>query len=223
MMSEARKKKILRGLHDAVVAYDEGKVTRLSKAAVREGLDAYDAIMEGLAAGMETVGKLYDSQEYFVPEVLMCSDALYKGLDILRPHMKVMNNKVQGRVVIGTVEGDAHDIGKNLVKMMLEVAGFVVHDLGIDVKLEKFAKEQERTNSEIVGLSAMMTTSMSAMPRVIKMIKARNPKVKIMIGGASLSNNIAKKYGADGYADNAANAVQEAIRMISRLKRMRKE
>ena len=223
MMSEAGKKKILRGLHDAVVAYDEGKVTGLSKAAVREGLDAYDAIMEGLAAGMETVGKLYDSQEYFVPEVLMCSDALYKGLDILRPHMKVMNNKVQGRMVIGTVEGDAHDIGKNLVKMMLEVAGFVVHDLGIDVKLEKFAEEQERTNSEIVGLSAMMTTSMSAMPRVIKMIKDRNPKVKIMIGGASLSNDIAKKYGADGYADNAANAVQEAIRMISRLKRMRKE
>jgi len=221
-MTDARKKEILRGLHDAVVTYDEGKVARLSKAAVDEGMDAYEAIMEGLAAGMETVGKLYDSQEYFVPEVLMCSDALYKGLDILRPHVRTTGGKVQGRVVIGTVEGDAHDIGKNLVKMMLEAAGFVVHDLGIDVKPEKFAEEQLRTHSEIVGISALMTTSMSAMPRAIKMIKDRNPKVKIMIGGASLSNDVAKEYGADGYADNAANAVQEAIRVIRRLKKMRK-
>jgi methylmalonyl-CoA mutase cobalamin-binding domain/chain len=184
-------------------------------------MDAYEAIMDGLAAGMETVGKLYDCQEYFVPEVWMCSDALYKGLDILRPHMKGSGSKVQGEVVIGTVEGDAHDIGKNLVKMMLEVAGFVVHDLGIDVKLEKFAEEQLRTNSEIVGLSALMTTSMSAMPRVIKMIKDRNPRVKVMVGGAPLSSDVAKRYGADGYADNAANAVQEAIRMISRLRELR--
>ena len=221
-MTDGRKKEILRGLHDSVVTYDEGKVARFSKAAVDEGIDAYKAIMEGLAAGMETVGKLYDSQEYFVPEVLMCSDALYKGLDILRPHVRATDGKVQGGVVIGTVEGDAHDIGKNLVKMMLEAAGFVVHDLGIDVKPEKFVEEQSRTHSEIVGLSASMTTSMSGMPRTIRMIQDRNPKVKIMIGGAPLSNDVAKEYGADGYADNAANAVQEAIRVIRRLKKMRK-
>jgi len=178
--------------------------------------------MDGLAAGMETVGKLYDSQEYFVPEVLMCSDALYRGLDILRPHVKEAAGRVKGQVVIGTVEGDVHDIGKNLVKMMFEVAGFKVHDLGRDVKLEKFLEEQLRTDSDIVALSALMTTSMLAMPKVIKMIKERNPNVRIMVGGAPLSSEVADKYGADGYAENAVNAVQEAIGMISRLRELKK-
>jgi len=222
MVSESRKKDILKGLHDAVVAFEEDKVAELSQAALDEHMDPYEAIMDGLAAGMETVGKLYDTQEYFVPEVLMCSDALYRGLDILRPHVKDTGGRVKGQVVIGTVEGDVHDIGKNLVKMMFEVAGFTVHDLGRDVKLEKFVEEQLKTDSEIVALSALMTTSMLAMPKVIKMIKDRNPNVKIMVGGAPLSSDVAEKYGADGYANNAANAVQEAIRMVSRLREIRK-
>jgi len=222
MVSESRKKEILKGLHDAVVAFEEDKVAELSQAALDEHMDPYEAIMDGLAAGMETVGKLYDTQEYFVPEVLMCSDALYRGLDILRPHVKDTGGRVKGQVVIGTVEGDVHDIGKNLVKMMFEVAGFTVHDLGRDVKLEKFVEEQLKTDSEIVALSALMTTSMLAMPKVIKMIKDRNPNVKIMVGGAPLSSGVAEKYGADGYANNAANAVQEAIRMVSRLREIKK-
>ena len=222
MVSESRKKEILKGLHDAVVAFEEDKVAELSQAALDEHMDPYEAIMDGLAAGMETVGRLYDTQEYFVPEVLMCSDALYRGLDILRPHVKDTGGRVKGQVVIGTVEGDVHDIGKNLVKMMFEVAGFTVHDLGRDVKLEKFVEEQLKTDSEIVALSALMTTSMLAMPKVIKMIKDRNPNVKIMVGGAPLSSGVAEKYGADGYANNAANAVQEAIRMVSRLREIKK-
>ena len=220
MGTEERKKELFKELHDGVVAWDEDKVAELSQAAVDEGFDAYEMIMDGLAAGMQTVGKLYDTQEYFVPEVLMCSDALYKGLDILKPHMKDAGSKVKGQVVIGTVEGDVHDIGKNLVKMMFEVAGFTVHDLGRDVKLEKFVEEQLKTDSEIVALSALMTTSMLAMPKVIQMIRDRNPNVKIMVGGAPLSGEVADKYGADGYADNAANAVQEAIQMVSRLREM---
>ena len=220
MASDERKAEILKGLHDAIVEYEEDEVADLSKTALDEGLDAYEAIMDGLAAGMETVGQLYDTQEYFVPEVLMCSDALYRGLDILKPHMKEEGNKVKGQVVIGTVEGDVHDIGKNLVKMMFEVAGFTVHDLGRDVKLEKFVEEQLKTDSEIVALSALMTTSMLAMPKVIEMIRERNPSVKIMIGGAPVSSEVADKYGADGYADNAANAVQEAIQMVSRLREL---
>jgi corrinoid protein of di/trimethylamine methyltransferase len=220
MVTDARKEEILKGLHDGVVAFDEDKVEELSKAAVDEGMDAYETIMDGLAAGMETVGKLYDSQEYFVPEILMCSDALYKGLDVLKPHVKEKETNTKGQVVIGTVEGDVHDIGKNLVKMMFEVAGFTVHDLGRDVKLEKFVEEQLKTDSEIVALSALMTTSMLAMPKVIEMIKKRNPKVKILVGGAPVSGEVADKYGADGYADNAANAVQEAIRMISQLREL---
>jgi corrinoid protein of di/trimethylamine methyltransferase len=220
MVTEARKEEILKGLHDGVVAFEEDKVGELSQAALDEGMDAYEAIMDGLAAGMETVGKLYDTQEYFVPEILMCSDALYRGLDVLKPHVKDKESKTKGQVVIGTVEGDVHDIGKNLVKMMFEVAGFTIHDLGRDVKLDKFVEEQLKTDSEIVALSALMTTSMLAMPKVIEMIKKRNPKVKILVGGAPLSGEVAEKYGADGYADNAANAVQEAIRMISQLREL---
>ena len=221
MVTDERKGEILKGLHDGVVEYDEDRVVELSEAAVSEGIDAYEAIMDGLAAGMETVGKLYDAQEYFVPEVLMCSDALYKGLDILKPHMKDAGEKVKGQVVIGTVEGDVHDIGKNLVKMMFEVAGFTVHDLGRDVKLERFVEEQLKTDSEIVALSALMTTSMLAMPKVIEMIRSKNPNVKVMVGGAPVSGEVADKYGADGYADNAANAVQEAINMVASLREMK--
>jgi len=220
MASEERKKEILKGLHDAVVEYEEDEVAELSQAALDEGVDAYEAIMDGLAAGMETVGELYNCQEYFVPEVLMCSDALYRGLDILKPHMKDQESKLKGQVVIGTIEGDVHDIGKNLVKMMFEVAGFTVHDLGRDVKLEKFVEEQLKTDSDIVALSALMTTSMLAMPKVIEMIRSRNPDVKIMVGGAPISSEVATKYGADGYADNAANAVQEAINMVASLREL---
>ena len=220
MVTEARKEEILKGLHDGVVAFEEDKVAELSQTALDEGMDAYETIMDGLAAGMETVGKLYDTQEYFVPEILMCSDALYRGLDVLKPHVVDKEAKTKGQVVIGTVEGDVHDIGKNLVKMMFEVAGFTVHDLGRDVKLEKFVEEQLKTDSEIVALSALMTTSMLAMPKVIEMIKKRNPNVKILVGGAPVSGDVADKYGADGYADNAANAVQEAIRMVSQLREL---
>jgi corrinoid protein of di/trimethylamine methyltransferase len=222
MATEARKREILKGLYDGVVEFDEDKVVELSNAALAEEVDAYEAIMDGLAAGMEHVGDLYANQEYFVPEVLMCSDALYAGLDILRPHLSGKESDVKGQVVIGTVEGDVHDIGKNLVKMMFDVAGFEVHDLGRDVKLENFVEEQLKTDSEIVALSALMTTSMLAMPKVIEMIKARNPDVMIMVGGAPISQEVADNYGADGYAQNAANAVQEAIQMVSRLREMGK-
>jgi methylmalonyl-CoA mutase cobalamin-binding domain/chain len=123
-------------------------------------------------------------------------------------------------VVIGTVQGDVHDIGKNLIKMMFDVAGFTVHDLGRDVPLEKFAEEQLRTDAEIVALSAMMTTTMMGMKKVIQMIKDKNPDVAIMLGGAPVTKDVANLFGADGYAESAGNAVQEAIKMISRLREL---
>jgi len=133
--------------------------------------------MNGLAAGMEIVGDLYDRQEYFVPEILMCADALYKELDILKPHLKKdpTSSRPCGQVVIGTVQGDVHDIGKNLIKTMFEVGGFTVHDLGRDVPLEKFAEERLRTDSEIVALSAMMTTTMMGMKKVIHYDQGEDP------------------------------------------------
>jgi len=224
MGAEERRQEILENLRDGVVEYDEERVIENSNAALEEGMDAYDAIMNGLAAGMEIVGDLYDQQEYFVPEILMCADALYKGLDILKPHLKKTDAvDTKGQVVIGTVQGDVHDIGKNLIKMMFDVAGFTVHDLGRDVPLEKFAEEQLRTDAEIVALSAMMTTTMMGMKKVIQMIKEKNPDVAIMLGGAPLTRDVANLFGADGYAESAGNAVQEAIKMIGQLRKLNKE
>jgi corrinoid protein of di/trimethylamine methyltransferase len=223
MVSKERREEILKNLSEGVVEYQEDQVTEWSHKTLDEGMDAFDAIMNGLAAGMEIVGDLYDRQEYFVPEILMCADALYAGLDILKPHMKTGDpNQMKGQVVIGTVQGDVHDIGKNLIKMMFDVAGFTVHDLGRDVPLEKFAEEQLKTDSEIVALSAMMTTTMMGMKKVIQMIKERNPDVAIMLGGAPVTRDVANLFGADGYAESAGNAVQEAIRMIGRLRELQK-
>jgi corrinoid protein of di/trimethylamine methyltransferase len=222
MSKDKLKEELYKTLSDGVVNFEEAKVKEAAQRVVDEGLDAYDAVMNGLAAGMEIVGDLYDKHEYFVPELLMAADALYAGLDILKPHLKLddMDQRVKGQVVIGTVQGDVHDIGKNLIKMMFEVAGFTVHDLGRDVPLEKFAEEQMRTDSEIVALSAMMTTTMMGMKKVVQMIKEKNPNVQIMLGGAPLTGDIAKLFGADGYAESAGNAVQEAIKMISQLRKL---
>jgi corrinoid protein of di/trimethylamine methyltransferase len=223
MVDETRRKEILTKLAEAVVEYDEEEAKKWSEIAVEEDLDAMDAIMNGLAAGMEKVGDLYDKQEYFVPELLMSADALYLGLDILKPHIKKETVRQMGQVVIGTVQGDVHDIGKNIIKLMFDVGGFEVHDLGRDVPLERFVEEQMRTDSEIVAMSAMMTTTMMGMKKVIEMIKEKNPNVRIMLGGAPVTQDVATLFGADGYAESAGNAVQEAIKMVSQLRKMHKE
>lgn len=218
MASKERTQEIFKALYDAVVAYDEKASAELSQTALEEGIEAYDAVMSGLSAGMEKVGQLYASHEYFVPQLLLCADALYAGLEILRPHIKRHEEEAKLKIVLGTVEGDIHDIGKNLVKIMFDAAGWTVYDLGKDVKIERFAEEQERTASDVVALSALMTTSMLAMPSIIKMVKAVNPNVAIMVGGAPLTPEIAKRYGADGYAGNAGEAVRETVSVIASLK-----
>ena len=217
----AAKEELLEKLKNGVVEYQEDEVKEASQQALDDGYDALEMIMDGLAAGMEIVGDLYDRNEYFVPEVLMCADALYAGLDILRPHVPEKEGDVNAQVVIGSIQGDVHDIGKNLVKMMFDVAGWDVHDLGRDVPLEKFVEEQLRTDSEVVAMSAMMTTTMLGMKKVIKMIKEKNPDVAIMLGGAPVTQDVANLFGADGYAESAGNAVSEGIKMISRLREMR--
>jgi corrinoid protein of di/trimethylamine methyltransferase len=219
-MDDARRKEILDKLAEAVVEFEEDQAREWAQIALDEGMDAFEAIMQGLAAGMETVGDLYDQQEYFVPELLMSADALYAGLDILKPHIKADQVKNMGQVVIGTVQGDVHDIGKNIIKLMFEVGGFEVHDLGRDVPLENFVEEQLKTDAEIVAMSAMMTTTMTGMKKVIEMIKEKNPNVAIMLGGAPVTQDVADLFGADGYAESAGNAVQEAIKMISSLRKL---
>jgi len=221
MASEERTREILKGLREALINYDEDKVAEWAKTVLDEGVDPFVATMEGLAEGMIEVGELYNKKEYFVPELLLCSDALYAGLDILRPAIKASGRKseAKGSIVLGVVEGDVHDIGKNLIKMMFDVAGWTVYDLGKDVPLEKFVEEQIRTDSDIVGLSALMTTSMVAMPEIVKKLKEKNPNVRIMLGGAPITPEIVEKYGADGYAASAGTAVDEAMNLIKMLKK----
>jgi len=221
MASRERTEEILKQLHDAVVRYDEEKAVEWAKIALAEGVDPFVAAMEGLADGMLEVGELYRKKEYFVPELLMCADAVYAGLDVLKPAIKASGRKseVKGSIVLGVVEGDVHDIGKNLVKIMFEVAGWDVYDLGKDVPLDKFVEEQLKTNADIVGISALMTTSMLAMPVIVKKLRNRNPNVRIMLGGAPLDASIAEKYGADGYAKDAGSAVDEAIKLLQMLKK----
>jgi dimethylamine corrinoid protein len=220
MASEERTQELLKEIREALINYDEDKVVELAKIALDEGVDPFVATMEGLADAMIEVGELYNRKEYFVPELLMCSDALYAGLDILRPAIKASGRQpeTKGSIVLGVVEGDVHDIGKNLIKMMFDVAGWTVYDLGKDVPLEKFVEEQVRTDSDIVGLSALMTTSMVAMPEIVKKLKEKNPKVRIMLGGAPVTPELVEKYGADGYAKSAGTAVDEAIKLIKMLK-----
>jgi len=223
MLTEEKKKELLEKLKNAVIQYDEDTAKEAAQEALDVGMEANDAIFNGLVSGMQEVGRLFESQEYFVPELLMCADALYAGLDILKPHVKQLDLGIKGSVVIGTVEGDVHDIGKNIVKMMFDVAGFNVYDLGRDVPLDKFVEEQMKTDSDLVCLSAMMTTTMTGMKKVIDDLRAKNPKVKIMIGGAPVSQDIADKWGADGYAKDATNALKDAINMISALKKLKEE
>jgi methanogenic corrinoid protein MtbC1 len=143
---------------------------------------------------------------------------------VLNPHIKQESRgNTKGQVVIGTVQGDVHDVGKNLIKIMFEVAGFTVHDLGRDVPLEKFVEEQMKTDAEIVAISAMMTTTMMGMQKAVEMIRERNPNVGIMLGGAPLTQEVASLFGADGYAESAGNAVQEALKMLKNLREMRKK
>ena len=223
MVSEEKKQELLEKLKNGVVQYDEDGVKEAAQEVLDVGMDVNEAIFDGLVSGMEEVGRLFEAQEYFVPELLMCADALYARLDILKPHVGKMDLGMKGSVVIGTVEGDVHDIGKNIVKMMFDVAGFEVYDLGRDVPLDKFVEEQLKTDSDLVCLSAMMTTTMVGMQKIIDTLREKNPNVKIMIGGAPVSREIADKWGADGYAADASNALQEAISMVASLKKMRIE
>ena len=220
MASEERTQEILKGLQQAVIEFDEDKTRELAQAAIDEGVDPFVATLEGLAEGMILVGDLYNKKEYFVSELLLCADALYAGLELLKPAIVASGriSEAKGSIVLGVVEGDVHDIGKNLIKMMFDVAGWTVYDLGKDVPLEKFVEEQLRTDSDIVGLSALMTTSMISMPEIVQKLKEKNPRVRIMLGGAPITPETVEKYGADGYAKDAGTAVDEAIKLIKMLK-----
>lgn len=214
--------KILTALMKAVVEFRVDDCRKAAFKALDLGVDPTLAVMKGLVKGMEKVGALYDASEYFVLEVLMSAEALYAGLEILKPHMKKETNIPKATIVMGSVQGDVHDIGKNLLRVMFDTAGWEVHDLGCDVPLEKFVEKQREVSADILALSAMMTTTMMGMKKVISMVRAQRPECLIMIGGAPVTRDIAHLFGADGYAESAGMAVPEAVNMLARSGRHKK-
>jgi corrinoid protein of di/trimethylamine methyltransferase len=204
-------------LATAVVELDEDLTKQLAQQAVDLGFNAWDAVEHGLVAGMDRAGKLFDEEEYFIPELLLASDAMYAGLDILRPHIPKQNEGEQKvRVVIGVIEGDTHDIGKNLVRIMLDVGGFEVFDLGRDVPPQTFVDRAKEVGARIIAMASLMTTTMDGMAEVIRILEAEKirDQFKVIVGGAPISQGFAKRIGADGYASRAPAAVQLAKRLV---------
>ncbi|MDR3671069.1 MAG: corrinoid protein [Holophaga sp.] len=207
---------LFQGLSDAVVEMDEARALELSLQAIAAGVDAYQAIDQGLVHGMMRASQLFEEEEYFIPELLLCSDAMYAGLDVLQPHLPRDERKAKVKVVIGVVEGDTHDIGKNLVKIMLDASGFEVVDLGRDVPPQRFVDAAVAEGAGIVAISTLMTTTMDGMAEVIRILNQAGlrDRFKVMIGGGPISQAFAQRIGADGYAVNAAEAVRLAKRLV---------
>ena len=210
------KEELLKRLSDGVVEMEEDDVEEAAKEYLEAGYPAFDGIMEGLVDGMNRASQLYEEEEYFVTDVLLCSDAMYVGLDILRPYLPEESGEGKIKGVIGVVEGDTHDIGKNLVKIMMETGGFEVHDLGRDVPLDAFVDYVRDNEVDILCMSSLMTTTMPGMGIVIDKLKefGLRDKVKIMVGGAPVSPAFAKKIGADGYTSSAIEAVEFAKNLV---------
>lgn len=212
-----KKEEYLKRLSDGVVEMEEDDVAEACQEYLDAGYPAFDGIMEGLVDGMNRASQLYEEEEYFVTDVLLCSDAMYAGLDILRPHLPEEDGETKKKGVIGVVEGDTHDIGKNLVKIMLETAGFEMTDLGRDVPLQKFVDTAEEKNADMICMSTLMTTTMGGMETVIHMLQEAGlrERVKVLIGGGPISQKYADKIDADGYSANAVEAVKLAKRLLS--------
>jgi 5-methyltetrahydrofolate--homocysteine methyltransferase len=207
----------LNKVSEALQRGDAEKVAELVKQALEENLTPKKILEDGLIEGMSIIGGKFKRNEVYVPEVLIAARAMHAGMDILRPKLVETGVKNIGKVAIGTVKGDLHDIGKNLVKMMLEGAGFEVIDLGADINADKFVKAVKEHQPNILCMSALLTTTMVNMTEVIKAIESAGlrDKLKIMIGGAPITQNYAEQITADGYSPDAASAVDKAKTFIT--------
>lgn len=200
----------LNDIRNAVIEMDDRTVEHLVKEALEKKYEATDILDKGLITGMKEVGKLFARKEYYVPEVLLASEAFYAGFNILNPLIKLSRHESRAKVVIGVVQGDIHDIGKNIVKVMLEASGFEVTDLGRDVPTAKFVESVEKEKPAVLGLSSLMTTTMVHMEDIIAELEKRQLRdtVNVIVGGAPVNEEFATKIKADGYSLDAASAVQ---------------
>jgi len=213
IMSE---KELFDKLNEAVVKGDNVGIQEICKKVLETGVDPYRALIEGCAEGMRIVSDKYDKKEMFVPQILLSSRAMYAAMDVLKPHIKTDETAETGKIVLGTVEGDIHDIGKNIVKLLLEIAGFDVIDLGRSVPLQSFVDTAKEKKADIIGMSALMSTSMLGMPEVIEMLKNAGirDQVKVMVGGAPITEQYKDKIGADGFATNGPGAIKLAEQLM---------
>jgi len=204
-------------LADSILTGNNVKSKEITQDLVGKGIDPVEILNEGLIAGMDVVGKKFKANEMYIPEVLIAARAMHAAMDILKPLLSESGAPSKGTAVIGTVQGDLHDIGKNLVSMMLEGAGFNVVDIGVDIPPEKFVEAVNSNKANILGLSALLTTTMPAMKEIIEEVrKDGNAKsVKIIIGGAPVTQEYADSIGADGYAADASTAVEISEKLLS--------
>jgi len=201
---------------DNLVGLNEPKVIELVRNALDEGVAAKEILKQGLIAGMDIVGEKMENEDMFIPEVLMAAKAMGSAIEILKPLLAEEDIRAMGKVIIGTVKGDLHDIGKNLVAMMVESAGFEVYDLGADILPDKFIQEIKEKDANILCMSALLTTTMPMMKNTIDALKESGfrEQVKIMIGGAPVTQSFADEIGADGYAPDAGSAVKLAKELL---------
>ena len=207
-------------MKQAIVEGNKVEAESLAREAVRLGLDLQETIEKGYVPGIKRVGELWENGEYFLPELITSAECMKAAMAVLQPELgKIgLTSAAKGRIVIGTIEGDIHDIGKNLVAAMLQANGFEVHDLGADVKLERFLNKAEEVGADAVCLSALLTTTMLGQRRFIEMLKARDlaGRFKVLVGGAPVTRRWANEIGADGYAENAVAAVKLASDVLKK-------
>lgn len=207
---------ILEQLKEAVIKGDRNVTPSLTQTALDEGQSPTAITDEALIPGMREVGKLFETGEYFIPDMLVSAKAMEAAMVVLKPLITAGDYEPVGRVLMGTVAGDMHDIGKNLVSMILQGNGFEVTDIGIDVPVEKFVEKAREMNSNIVGLSALLTTTMPAMEATVKALKDCDTSIRVMVGGAPITQDFADRIGADGYADSAPHAVELALKILGK-------
>ena len=201
---------------DAILDFDQEKTAQLVRAHLDQGEDALKILDQALIAAMDEVGRQFSAGVFFVPEMLMAAEAMRAGLEVLRPHLARSDIKAKGTIIIGTVKGDVHDIGKNMVAMMLECAGYSVIDLGVDVSKSKFLASAKKYQAHIVAISALLSTTLPEMEAVVADIRTKGGgSFKTLVGGAPVTASFATDIGADGYSPDAAGAVSMARRLLS--------
>jgi 5-methyltetrahydrofolate--homocysteine methyltransferase len=205
----------LKALSDAIIKGDQNKSVEITRQALADGMAAKSVLDEGLIAGMDVVGARFKKNEIYIPEVLIAARAMKMAMEVLEPELVKAGVEPIGKLAIGTVQGDLHDIGKNLVAMMLKGAGFEVIDLGVDVGPEKFVEQAMAKGVQLIGMSALLTTTMPGMEKTVAALKDAGLSTKVIVGGAPVTQDYADKIGADGYASDAASAVDMAKSLVA--------